>query len=282
MEKLAIDKILQKLGRKESIKFKRRKRLVWKFIKLFKIGEKDFEIDFFGLKYKGNTHNHIDRYVYYFGAYERGMLHFIEETLKKSEEKIFLDIGANIGHHTLYASKFAREVFSFEPYQKVRNRIEEKLQKNGIKNVTILPFALGEKEEESIFFEPSDANTGTGSFVEGFMEANEDKGLKLKIRKGEEVIQELGIKKISLIKMDTEGFEPAVLQGLLPILREMKPTIIMEFSSGSDKNFEDRQELKKFLLDEYDMYLLDNPNTIHYNLLPWNFDQHGEVVLKPK
>ena len=256
--------------------------MVWKLKKLFKIAEKNFEQDFFGFKYKGNTHNHIDRYVYYFGAYERGMLHFIEETLRNSQEKIFIDIGANIGHHSLFASKYAKQVFSFEPYHLVRTSIEEKIKDNNIKNITILPFALGEKDEELTFFEPSDANTGTGSFVEGFMESNEDNGLKLQIKKGVDVFQELKINNVSLIKIDTEGFEPAVLQGLLPVLRKIKPTIIMEFSSGSDKNFEEKSELKEFLKAEYDMFLLDNPNTIHYSLLPWNFDQYGEVVLKPR
>lgn len=277
-----IDNLLQFIGRQESFKFKRRKKLVWKLKKLFKISEKNFEQDFFGFKYKGNTHNHIDKYVYYFGAYERGMLHFIEETLKNSKEKVFLDIGANIGHHTLFASRFANQVFSFEPYEKVRVSIEEKVRSNNIQNVKILPFALGEQEEELTFFEPSDANTGTGSFVEGFMEANQNNGLKLLIRDGASVLEELNVKNISLIKIDTEGFEPSVLQGLLPVLKKFKPTIIMEFSSGSDKNFSDKIELKNFLRDEYEMSLLDNPNTIHFTLSFWDFDSYGEVVLRPK
>lgn len=277
-----IDNLLQFIGRQESFKFKRRKKLVWKLKKLFKISEKNFEQDFSVLSTRVTLTTTSTNTSTISELMSGVCFILLRKLLRIPKEKVFLDIGANIGHHTLFASRFANQVFSFEPYEKVRVSIEEKVRSNNIQNVKILPFALGEQEEELTFFEPSDANTGTGSFVEGFMEANQNNGLKLLIRDGASVLEELNVKNISLIKIDTEGFEPSVLQGLLPVLKKFKPTIIMEFSSGSDKNFSDKIELKNFLRDEYEMSLLDNPNTIHFTLSFWDFDSYGEVVLRPK
>ncbi len=181
------------------------------------------------------------------------MLRLIQKTLEEARDKTFIDIGANVGHHFLFAAKFAKKVFSFEPYEKVRKSIEEKVALNGLTNVTISPFALGLVNEELPFFEPADFNTGTGSFVKDFKPTNQHNGLLLKVRNGTELFRELGIQSASLIKIDVEGFEANVLSGLRPFLESSAAVIIMEYSPESKKNFDASEDLKAFLRSRYHM-----------------------------
>lgn len=274
--------ILQKIGRFDAISPRQRKKLIWKICELSKFQDKSFEINFFGLKYRGHTKNLIDRYVYFLGAYEKGMLKFIRSTLENSKDKVFIDIGANVGHHTLFASKYASHVYSFEPYVKVRDALEEKVKTNNLLNVTVVPFALGSSNEELSFFEPADFNTGTGSFVKDFKVTNEDKGLKLIVRNGIELFEEMRISSASLIKIDVEGFEALVLKGLLSFVEKTKPVIIMEYSKESKKLFEENPEIKDFLRQHYNMNVFNNPNKINFKLSPWNFEKFGDVALTPR
>ena len=54
----------------------------------------------------------------------------------------FIDLGANIGQHTLMAASIVgREgrVISFEPQQKVRDFLLDNVRLNNFENVTVLP-----------------------------------------------------------------------------------------------------------------------------------------------
>jgi FkbM family methyltransferase len=273
--------ILQRIGSIDSVSPRQRKKFIWKMCDLTGFKDREFTADFFGLGYKGHTKNLIDRYVYFLGAYEKGMLLFIQETLQKSKSKVFLDIGANVGHHSLFASKFASMVYAFEPYKKVRDSLEEKLAQNLTKNVKVIPYALGSVDEELTFYEPADFNTGTGSFVKDFKTTNQDNGLKLIVKNGAPLFSELEITEAGLIKLDTEGFEAAVLKGLLPFLEKTNPTIIMEYSSESKKLFDENPEVKNFLRKNYRLSMFNNPNKVNYELLPWDFERYGDSVMTP-
>lgn len=274
--------LLQTLGRLDFVSPRQRKKLIWKILELLKFQDRPFEIDFYNLRYKGHTKNLIDRYVYFLGAYEKGMLNFIKKTLESSPNKVFVDIGANVGHHTIFASQYASHVFSFEPYEKVRSSLEEKIKLNNIKNVTVSPFALGPKDEELTFFEPQDFNTGTGSFIKESKSTNEDHGLKLTVRNATQLFEELGIKDVGLIKLDVESFEALVLKGLIPFLEKHKPVIIMEYSNDSQRIFQENPEIQEFIRKNFDMKAFNNPNKVFYKLEPWNFDRFCDTVLTPK
>ncbi|WPU65812.1 FkbM family methyltransferase [Peredibacter starrii] len=274
--------LLQYFGRLEFISPRQRKKLIWKWCSRSSFQDHGFCSDFYGFKYRGHTQNHIDRFVYFLGAYEKGMLKFIETSLKESQSKVFVDIGANVGHHTLFASKFASQVYSFEPYYKVRNELEKKIADNNLINVNLSQYAIGLKNEELTYFEPGDHNTGTGSFVDGFDANNTNKGLQLSVRNGSELFSEMGINDIAVMKVDVEGFEANVLESLLPVLKKTKPIIILEFIGDTKKAFSERPELVLFLKESYSAKMFNNSNKINYKFLPWDFDRFGDVVFFPK
>ena len=63
----------------------------------------EFEVDYFGHRYTGSVDNTIDWYVYVLGGWEHAMLAAMADmmALSKPEGGVFVDVGANVGTHTL-------------------------------------------------------------------------------------------------------------------------------------------------------------------------------------
>lgn len=168
-------------------------------------GHFDFEADLNGARYQGNTGNFIDSHVFFYGAYEKPILYFLRDTMKSaySNQGTFLDIGANTGQHSLFMSRYAKEIHAFEPWEPVIKRFRHMVENNHLKNIVIHPFGLGEQNSKKPFFKPPDNNPATGSFVEGFKEDNIYGG-ELEIRIGDDALEKAGVTSVALIKMDIE------------------------------------------------------------------------------
>ena len=197
----------------------------------------EFVVPFFGRVYRGNFDNIIDRRVYFYGAHEREVLLFMGT--KISPESIVLDIGANIGHHSLFFSTKAKEVHAFEPSPQYHDRFESLMKENGITNVFLHRTGLGEIKKNAIYYASTGDTQGVGSFVEGHWPTNEEMGT-LTIEKGDDVVSSLGLSRVDFIKIDVERYEQFVLQGLQETLKKFRPVIILEYSKqdfGSVETF---------------------------------------------
>jgi FkbM family methyltransferase len=269
--------MLRLLGHQNWIMPGIRKRFIWAMINLLGIQDFDFETDFYGFTYRGNTRNYIERFVYYFGAYEKGLLLFMGECLSTKKDKVFVDIGSNIGHHSIFASKFAREVHSFEPYHVVRQRMLDNMKLNQISNIAVHPFGLGEAEATIPFFEPPQSNLGGGSFLATFSEDNKHKGLNLEIKNGDSIL--LNLDRIDVMKIDVEGFETSVLKGLIATIKKFRPIIIMEYTVQTKEKLMQEKELLELLTSTYTIKRFRNPNDIPYQFSDGDFEKAGLLDL---
>ena len=133
-----------------------------------------------------------------------------------------LDIGANIGNHSLFFAKMFRAVHSFEPNPRTFGllAVNARLADN------IVPHNLALGEESGVLpltFNP--LNVGEASLVE-------------RAAGGERSIEQVAVKQldtlvaglgdIAFIKLDVEGFEPQVLKGADRLLRERQPVVAFE------------------------------------------------------
>jgi len=160
-----------------------------------------------------------------------------------------LDIGANIGSHTVaYANRVGNKgaVYAFEP-----NKIAFKCLEYNTKdynNIQIFECAIGETwgaceiknnsenlgmafielSEKGICISPLDAFSGIGA--DNF------------------------IKKCDFIKIDVEGYELEVLKGAKETIKKYFPVMLIEVNKGClERNGESKESLFK-LLDEYGYY----------------------------
>jgi len=212
--------------------------------------------------------------------------------LAHSEHGVFLDIGANTGQHSLFMSKYAKEIHAFEPWEPVITRFRRMVESNHIKNIVIHPFGLGNENSKKPFYKPPDFNLGTGSFVEGFKENNSYEG-NLDIRIGDDALREAGVTSVTLIKMDIEGYEKLALKGLHRTLQIHRPVVEFELTvdSKSATSIKSKEELVSLFPEGYEFTVFsekDDPATGAYFLEPIDgivrFDkaQAYDLVAYPK
>jgi len=281
--------LLKLIAHQDWLRVGIRNRLLRRFFRPEKIASYEFIIDFFGFTYKGNLNCYIDWVVYFFGAYEKQELFLLSDIVQNIHDPIFIDVGANVGQHSLYMSKYCREVHAFEPYKRVSRLLEEKIRLNKVQNITIHKLGLNDNDAELQFFEPEAHNTGTGSFL--LDQASKSKSsLMLRVVNGDAYLESLKLPKIDLIKIDVEGFERNVICGLSNSLYRFRPIVVMEFSESTQRVFKDlnalmlafppNYEIRQIVYDQAAFIFF---NRSKYQLLPFNFEKSiGDLILYPE
>lgn len=243
----------------------------------------EFTTPFYGRTYRGNFNNFIDRVVYFFGAHEKQVMEYSETLIPK--DAVVLDIGANVGHHSLFFSTKAKEVHSFEPNDAFRPQFDSLMKENKIENVHLHMFGLGDQTQEATYYAPTGDNHGIGSFVKEHDQSNTSIGT-MKIVQADEAVVRLALPRIDFIKIDVERYEESVLRGLQKTIRTYKPVIVMEYAPGDFSSFQSFHALTRgytaYLIrtNTSRLFFFNNPKP---RLLPFDaLHSHGEVLLLPK
>jgi FkbM family methyltransferase len=149
----------------------------------------------------------------------------------KCKPGAFLDVGANIGQ-TLFkilSIERGREYVGFEPQASCCFLVQRFMEENGLKDHTILSLGLSNRNQVVKLYFRGQAYDSSASTIENFRPESFYSGYRyVWVRKGDEVVSELQLPKISTIKIDVEGGELEVLLGLSDTIREQQPFIIFE------------------------------------------------------
>ena len=143
--------------------------------------------------------------------------------------EILLDVGANIGYFTLLMAKLSGpsgKVFSFEPEDKNFKILEKNVKINNYHNVVLEKKGVSDRNGINKFF-LSSKNTGMHSL----QKIRDDvKEVKIDVIKLDDYFSALDLaEKISLIKIDVEGAEFQVLNGMKTILKNKNLKLLIEF-----------------------------------------------------
>lgn len=171
----------------------------------------------------------------------------LNESVKYLDKNsIVLDIGANIGNHTLYWSKIlkVKKVYAFEPVTNTYEILKKNIELNSItsNNVSINNIGLGdEKAKASI----ADKNHYFGLTNIGGTSIKQDNNGDFNVTTLDDFMKEnFKDDKIDLIKIDVEGYEYKVLVGAKETLKKYSPAIILEC-------YDEHFEKVNSLLNEY-------------------------------
>ena len=175
------------------------------------------------IKFWTIPHDPICREILTSGFYEKELLEGMVSLAKNSKGTV-LDVGANIGNHSLYFSKYFDHVISFEPAKNNCCILKANIRLNKIKNITIIDKALGNMDSVmSVNDDPDNTN-------HNLLEADfSDPDNLVDVRIGDDLLDQLNLLlPVVLIKIDVEGFEPAVVEGLSKTIKRDKPLIFWE------------------------------------------------------
>jgi FkbM family methyltransferase len=150
----------------------------------------------------------------------------IQSKIKKyiREGDIIFDIGANIGQYAMPFSELVGKhgkVYSFEPDFKNFAFLQFNANINKCYNVTCLNYGLGKENTKMVFFRDTESGGRKGSFIEKFVGENY-KGFKenVVLKNFDTIVKLYG--KPDFVKIDVEGFEQKVIEGLTIELQNCK------------------------------------------------------------
>lgn len=180
----------------------------------------------------------IERKTYFIREYEKKRMDYLIQTSKKIKSEILIDIGANIGFYSILLSKNFKIIKSYEPNLRNFRVLNKNIKKNNLQNkVQTFNYGLGNKKQ---------ILKGT-SMIKGELFQTSGFSLSEKNVEGEDVFVNIGDEvlnfngEILTIKIDVEGHELFVLQGIKKILENNYCIIQIEIW---DKNY---QEIYEFL-----------------------------------
>lgn len=170
------------------------------------------------------------------------------------EDGIVLDIGANIGNHSIYFAKecHAKKIISFEPVLETFNILKKNIEINLLDNV-ISPYnwGIGEKISRAVVNEYSLTNIGATRLTE--MSEGD-----IEIFSIDDIDFE---DNIVLIKLDVEGDEEKVIKGALKTIEKYTPMIMLE---AWDENSTICSIIKMLTLLGYDFRQINDCDYLFY------------------
>lgn len=206
-----------------------------------------------GLRYDLDLSQAIDLTIFVLGRFEPSTIAAFRRYVKPGAT--VLDIGANIGAHTLQLARLVGpngRVVSFEPtdfaFAKLRRNLQLNPQFAG--RVTALQYFLmaadGNKLPNSVYSSWSLPRTADAH----------EKHLGLRMATAgargaplDRLLAEQGIERVDLVKLDVDGFECDVLAGAGTMLRRDRPTLVMEIVPyGLVEHGASLQQLLDFLI----------------------------------
>lgn len=177
------------------------------------------------------------------------LLHFLRS------EDTFIDVGANIGSYTILASGVCgAKTISFEPVPQTFVHLQNNIKVNGIENlVSLQNEAVGAEKGKLKFTSGLD----TVNHVLSNDEISDNKVIEVNVNTLDDRLK--NDYTTMLVKIDAEGFETAVLNGMeITLKNKLLKAIIIELNgSGMRYGYSDQSIHEKLLANNFLPYKYD-------------------------
>ncbi|BAU63254.1 methyltransferase FkbM family protein [Stanieria sp. NIES-3757] len=201
------------------------------------------------------------------GTYELPVQQALSNYLKPGD--VFYDIGANVGFFTVIAAKLVGstgKVYAFEPDRKNSDCVRHNIQLNQFTNSTVCQKAVSH-------------TTGTGELLlaeysGGHTISVVDRppdfagSTVVEIVSIDELINQGQLTPPNVVKIDVEGAELDVLQGMLQTIKQYRPIIIYEVDADKVDSFQQKNELIAALIASLNYQIVPLENS--YQEINWH------------
>lgn len=171
-----------------------------------------------------------------YGEFSESEVQLFKKTIVNGD--VVLDIGANIGAHTITFSRLAGEkgsVLGFEPERNNFYTLAGNVAINNLRNTKVYQMAVADETGEISI--PEIDMQKTTNF--GAIELSKSSAYEMSYKVPMTTIDQLNLNKINFIKIDVEGMETEVIKGAEKTIKQFRPLIYAE---------NDRQEKSEGLI----------------------------------
>jgi len=229
------------------------RRMVWDEIKRRSLNSRIPFTWYDDLKFFLHLGNDLSSQLFVEGRYDPNEFYFLNQLL--SSGMTVIDLGANEGLYTLFAAKQVGDsgiVLAFEPSLREFKRLQDNLALNEeITNVQTFQVGLSNNSDIQLLKVAADDHSGQntlGDFAyEGVACLNTE---TVTVRRLDDVLEELAVEAVDVIKIDVEGAEHRVFEGARKTLERDRPLILFELvDQALQKQNSSSKELLSYLRD---------------------------------
>jgi FkbM family methyltransferase len=181
-----------------------------------------------------------------------GNVEIVKEYIKNNNRNnTYIDVGVNIGTHSIVYSKIFNNVIAFEPDEYNYNQSKENFIINNVHNINLYNKGLG------------DCN----KFVSMKRHSEHSRGCLYTVNGGNiecVTLDSLELNNIDYIKIDVEGNELSVLRGAIETINRNQPIIEFEFNELATKLFNIKYKDIEYFLNNIGYFFDKKENSNYY------------------
>ncbi|MDR7921529.1 FkbM family methyltransferase [Thermosynechococcus sp. HY213] len=132
---------------------------------------------------------------------------------------VALDVGANIGNHSIYFSRYFSAVHAFEPHPVTRRILEINADLHPV--IHVHPYGLGDASG-TVSLQENPTNLGGSRIVQSASGG----GYVIDVYRLDDLTFDAS--QIALVKIDVEGYEAQVLKGAESTMKAAQPIVLFE------------------------------------------------------
>jgi len=196
----------------------------------------------------------VSRRFFWNNCYEQKTLELWGSLAKLINSGIIIDIGAHSGAYSLcaIAANSKNQVLSFEPFFMNYARMSTNFKINKFNPNNLFMFAAGDVTKQSVlklntnlhYLSSGGSLLGGGSVELSIQEVSMDSFIK-----------DMDKPRVALIKIDVEGYEANVMNGMKEIIRSSEPVIFFECNEESVADY-----FNLHMSEKYNFYSVDDKN----------------------
>lgn len=181
------------------------------------------------LKFFVHHRDLIGRHIAKYGTHEPIPTRWLDSYLAGAPSGIFIDVGANLGWHAIHAAQHraVETVVAFEPDPFNAWLLDRNLTENSVENVIVSNAAVGAQSGNVRLHRYRSTNRGRHTLLTDYGYGSR----RVPIADLDSALQRLGLadRPVNVLKIDVEGYEPAVIAGATKTL-ERTAAVILEYS----------------------------------------------------
>jgi FkbM family methyltransferase len=147
----------------------------------------------------------------------------------------FMDVGANHGSFSIVASQLVGAnglVIAVEPQPRLAKAVQQSLAANAVGKFQVYPVAVGDMEGEIDLLMPQ-GTSGSAGIYPAHSGTHAHQSVRVPIQRFADLVAGQRFPGKVVIKLDIEGSEPAFLAGAAPLIRALRPPLIIEIHPGT-------------------------------------------------